>query len=191
MPPARKPAAAADAVPVAGVPRGDAAYWERLFADFLSGVAADEAVRRFANGKNVVVRYHVQDLNLVFHTGFTGDPPVTGMGEPAVAPHLTLRMTSAVLDDVFMERISGMKAAMGGKMAFSGNTMRAMTLQRVQKDLNRVYRTARERMGEPPAAIGRDEPVVSSAASSQRRPQQGAAAAPAARRCPEGATTGR
>ncbi|MCA9830945.1 MAG: NAD(P)-dependent oxidoreductase [Dehalococcoidia bacterium] len=180
MPPARKPAAAADAVPVAGVPRGDAAYWERLFADFLSGVAADEAVRRFANGKNVVVRYHVQDLNLVFHTGFTGDPPVTGMGEPAVAPHLTLRMTSAVLDDVFMERISGMKAAMGGKMAFSGNTMRAMTLQRVQKDLNRVYRTARERMGEPPAAIGRDEPVVSSAASSQRRPQQGEAAAPAA-----------
>ena len=178
-PPVQTPAAAAVTTPVAGLQRGDGAYWERLFADFLSGVAADAAVRRFASGKNVVVRYHVQDLDLVFHTGFTGDPPVTGMGEPAGSPHLTLRMTSAVLDDVFMERISGMKAAMGGKMAFSGNTMRAMTLQRVQKDLNRVYRVARERAGEPPVAVGGDEPVVLTAASSQRRPQQSAAEAPA------------
>ncbi|MGE0570459.1 MAG: NAD(P)-dependent oxidoreductase [Dehalococcoidia bacterium] len=143
---------------VADMPRRDIDYWERLFMNFLSGVAADEAVRRFASGKNVVVRYHVQDLDLVFHTGFTGDPPVTGMGEPATAPHLTLRMTSGVLDDVFMERISGMKAAMGGKMAFSGNTMRAMTLQRVQKDLNRVYRATRERMGEPPSTAGGERP---------------------------------
>jgi autoinducer 2 (AI-2) kinase len=101
-----------------------------------------------------MVRYQVQDLGLVFYTGFTGDPPAAGMGEPPVQPHLTLRMTSAVLDDVFMERISGMKAAMSGRMAFSGNTMRAMALQRVQKDLNRVYRSVREELGEPPELGG-------------------------------------
>jgi autoinducer 2 (AI-2) kinase len=107
-----------------------------------------------------MVRYHVQDLDLVFHTGFAGDPPVAGMGEPPVAPHLTLRMTAAVLDDVFTERISGMKAAMSGKMAFSGNTMRAMALQRVQKDLNRVYRAAREAIGEPPAVASSRQPAA-------------------------------
>lgn len=170
--PAVIPAAGRAGRPGDGAQRLGAMYWEQLYTEFLRGVAADEAVRRFANGKNVVVRYHVQDLDLVFHTAFTGDPPVTGMGEPAAAPHLTLRMTSAVLDDVFMERISGMKAAMGGKMAFSGNTMRAMTLQRVQKDLNRVYRAARERMGEPPAPATGGERLAAGAAPAQRPGQR-------------------
>jgi autoinducer 2 (AI-2) kinase len=138
--------------------------WEALFAEFVARLPGDDAVRRFSASKNVMVRYHVTDVDVVFHTGFIGDPPQAGMGEPPVTPHLTLRMTSAVLDDVFMERISGMKAAMSGRMAFSGNTMRAMALQRVQRDLNRVYRTAREATGEPPpiAAAPVSPPSVAS-----------------------------
>jgi len=79
-------------------------------------------------------------------------------------------MASAVLDDVFMERVSGMKAAMSGKMAFSGNTRRAMTLQRVQKDMNRVYRGARESLGLPEGPV---------AAAADMAPAQVAGVAPA------------
>lgn len=180
----RQPAISAPPPATSPLPPGAPSdgYWHTLFARFVERLPNDEAVRRFAASKNVMVRYHVQDLDLVFHTGFIGDPPIAGLGEPPVAPHLTLRMTSAVLDDVFLERISGMKAAMSGKMAFSGNTMRAMALQRVQKDLNRVYRSVREELGEPPAhheqptATGQQQPR-SSAIALQREGREHAALA--------------
>jgi autoinducer 2 (AI-2) kinase len=112
-------------------------------------VSGDEAIRSFAATKDVTVRYVVPDLDLVFFMCFTGNPVGTGLGEPPTAPQLTLKMNAQVLDDVMCERLGGMKAAMSGLMAFSGNTMKAMSLQRIQKDLSRLYQQVRAERGDP------------------------------------------
>src|SRR4029077_19359579 len=48
-----------------------------------------------------------------------------------------------ILDKLFTGRENGPKAAMSGKLSFIGDTIKAMSLQRIQNDLNRLYTEAR------------------------------------------------
>jgi autoinducer 2 (AI-2) kinase len=52
-------------------------------------------------------------------------------------------MKADILDKLFTGRENGPKAAMSGKLSFIGDTIKAMSLQRIQKDLNRLYTEAR------------------------------------------------
>jgi autoinducer 2 (AI-2) kinase len=145
---------------------------DAILRDFMARTAADPVIRDFAKGKNVTVRYFLPDVDLAFHMAFAGDVPSCAMGDPPHKPHLTLKMDAVVLDDVMMERIGGMKAAMSGLMAFSGNTMKAMGLQRIQKDLCRLYAESR-------AAIGGPGDLKGLAAAAVEAPAPSSAAAPA------------
>ncbi len=122
---------------------------QAIIESFLRRVVADEAIAAFSKNKKVTVRYQITDLPIGFHMCFVGHPVRCALGAPPHKPELTLKMKAQVFDDVMTERISGMKAAMSGQMAFSGNTMKAMSLQRIQKDLNRCYQAARDEVGDP------------------------------------------
>ena len=121
----------------------------RILHDFCGRVADDETIQGFSKSKKITVQYVVPDADITFYMRFVGLPVECGLGDLPDKAVVSLKMNAEVLDAVFMERIGGMKAAMSGKLAFAGNTMKAMSLQRIQKDLNRLYREARENVGDP------------------------------------------
>ena len=75
---------------------------------------------------------------------------VTGsLGTPADEPEVQLKMSADVLDGMFTGRINAMQEAMEGRLSFTGDAAKAMTLQQLQRDLMRLYTAAREEIGDP------------------------------------------
>jgi autoinducer 2 (AI-2) kinase len=58
-------------------------------------------------------------------------------------------MRADVLDGMFTGRVNPMQAAMNGRLAFTGDAAKAMTLQQIQPALARHYRAARDAVGDP------------------------------------------
>ena len=116
---------------------------ERLLGTFGQRVSRDEKVLSFAEGRQVTVRYVLNDVNLSFYTSFDQGAVRCGVGDPPERPQVTLKMKADILDKLFTGRENGPKAAMSGKLSFIGDTIKAMSLQRIQKDLNRLYTEAR------------------------------------------------
>ena len=50
---------------------------------------------------------------------------------------------------MFTGRVNPMQAAMNGRLSFTGDAAKAMTLQQIQPSLARHYRTARDAVGDP------------------------------------------
>jgi autoinducer 2 (AI-2) kinase len=106
-------------------------------------ISRDEKILLFAQGQQVTVRYDLNDINLCFHTSFDHGSVRCGVGDPPVNPQVTLKMKADILDKLFTGRENGPKAAMSGKLSFIGDTLKAMSLQRIQNDFNRLYREVR------------------------------------------------
>jgi autoinducer 2 (AI-2) kinase len=71
------------------------------------------------------------------------------MGAPERSADVNLRLAADVFDGMFTGRVNPMEAAMEGRLAFTGDAAKAMTLQHLQADLSRLYRVAREAVGDP------------------------------------------
>ncbi len=123
---------------------------ERVLRDFVDRARADEGLARFAaSGQTATLHFTLTDLGLEFHLGFEGGRVLADLGAPAGAAAVQLKMRADVLDGMLTGRRNAMEAAMNGELAFSGDTARAMTLQHVQRDLSRLYGSAREAAGDP------------------------------------------
>ena len=116
---------------------------ERLLGTFGQQLNRDEKILSFAEGRQVTVRYQLNDVNLSFYTSFDQGAVRCGLGDPPEKPQVTLKMKAEILDKLFTGRENGPKAAMSGKLSFIGDTIKAMSLQRIQNDLNRLYTEAR------------------------------------------------
>ena len=135
-------------IPVAA----DAAQREtmiRILESFTANVAADPKMAQASKGKDVAMHFTIRDLDQVFHLYFQDGRVDAGLGEPPVEPHVRLKMSADILDGMFTGRISGNKAAMTGKLSFSGDTRKAMAFQRFSRDMERLYQAAREQVGDP------------------------------------------
>ena len=119
------------------------ARMEHLLGAFGRRMSRDEKVLSFAEGRQVTVRYELTDMNLSFYSAFDQGAVRCGVGDPPDRPQVTLKMKADILDKLFTGRENGPKAAMSGKLSFIGDTIKAMSLQRIQKDLNRLYSEAR------------------------------------------------
>ena len=116
---------------------------EQLLSTFGQRVSRDEKILSFAEGRQVTVRYVLTDVNLSFYTSFDRGAVHCGVGDPPEKAQVTLKMRADILDKLFTGRENGPKAAMSGKLSFIGDTIKAMSLQRIQKDLNRLYSEVR------------------------------------------------
>jgi L-ribulose-5-phosphate 4-epimerase len=116
---------------------------EQLLGTFGRRVSRDEKILSFAEGRQVTVRYVLNDVNLTFYTSFDHGSVRCGVGDPPERPEVTLKMKADILDKLFTGQENGPKAAMSGKLSFIGDTLKAMSLQRIQNDLNRLYTEAR------------------------------------------------
>jgi autoinducer 2 (AI-2) kinase len=116
---------------------------------FLQELRTDEDLQSFAKGKQITMHYILTDLDLDFFTTFDAGEIRADLGEPSSKADVTLKMKADLLDGMFTGKTNAMRAAMTGKLAFSGDTMKGMALQRIQKDLMRLYSEARTELGDP------------------------------------------
>ncbi len=151
---AQEAAAQATVPPDAATPAGGArpgavpaAQMERVLRLFLERAAADGALQAFAAKKSLVSHYVVSDLGLEFFIGFGDGRVLTGFGAPPEPAKMRLKAKGEVLDAILDGRLNGNKAAMTGKLSFSGDVRTAMGAQRVQKDFVRLYGAARAETG--------------------------------------------
>ncbi len=142
---------------------------EEIVRRFCEKAVADPALRAFAARRRVMTHYTMTDLGLEFYIGFQDGEVVAGPGAPPTPAEVRMKATAEVLDSILTGRLSGQKAAMSGKLSFSGDVRTAMGVQRVQGDLIRLYSAAREEAGgvdfaalataPAPAAVARPAPA--------------------------------
>jgi len=125
------------------------AVLQAILHEFLSNSEKDPALLAFAADRAFVMHYGLTDANLDFHMVFNNGKAEAGMGAPPGTPDLTLKMKAEVFDGMMTGKINAMRAALGGRMKFSGDTAKAMQMQRIQKDIMRLYSEARQRIGDP------------------------------------------
>jgi autoinducer 2 (AI-2) kinase len=121
----------------------------RILQGFVERIARDGALRAFAAGKSVALHFTLTDLGLAFFVDLHDGAITAELGDPAAAADVELRMRAEILDGMFTGRVNPMQAAMGGRLSFSGDTAKAMTLQNMQADLARLYNEARAEAGDP------------------------------------------
>jgi autoinducer 2 (AI-2) kinase len=121
----------------------------RILEQFCANICSDEKMAAASSGKNVVMHFTVKDLDQDFYLNFQDGEVDAGLGEPPLEPDVRLKMNAEILDGMFTGRISGNKAAMTGKLSFSGDTRKAMAFQRFTRDMERLYQAAREAVGDP------------------------------------------
>jgi autoinducer 2 (AI-2) kinase len=116
---------------------------------FVEGIVSDDAMRTFSKNRDVTLHFSLEDAGTAFYFRLA-DGAVTGsLGAPTTPADVQLRMRADVLDGMFTGRANPMEAAMEGRLAFTGDAAKAMTLQHLQDDLQRLYRAARARAGDP------------------------------------------
>ncbi len=161
------------------------AQMQRLLGTFGQRLSHDEKILSFAQGRQVTVRYDLNDLNLSFYTSFDHGSVRCGLGDPPQKPQVTLKMKADILDKLFTGRENGPKAAMSGKLSFIGDTLKAMSLQRIQNDLNRLYTEARTEFRDLDLAL---EPALLEAAAQTDPPPAVATTASSSEDAPAAAT---
>src|SRR5262249_31810854 len=120
----------------------------RILERFVSRTVADETLQRFAAGRDVTLHSPLTDRGLAFWLRLRGAAS-GGLGAPDARPEVDLKLRADVLDGMFTGRVNPMQAAMNGRLSFTGDAAKAMTLQQLQPDLARHYRAAREEIGDP------------------------------------------
>ena len=116
---------------------------EEVVRDFVAVAVEDAALKAFAAGRRVTTHYVLDDVGMAFYLGFEDGEVTGGLGDPPDPAEVRLTMGSQVLDGMFTGRVNAASAAMSGRIAFDGDARLAMTIQRVQKDITRLYREAR------------------------------------------------
>jgi ketol-acid reductoisomerase len=113
---------------------------------FVDALPADAPLRAFAQGRAMTAQYVLSDLEQAFYMGFHAGAVTAGIGEAPSEAEVCLTTTAQVLDGMLSGRSNAMRAAMTGKLAFEGDTKLAISLQRIQDDLVRLYSRAREQV---------------------------------------------
>ncbi|WP_188112841.1 NAD(P)-dependent oxidoreductase [Mycobacterium simiae] len=135
--------------PGAAVPSEVREGMRRILQGFVERIARDAALGAFAAGKSVTLHFTLTDVDLAFVLQLHDDMITAYLGNPSEAADVELRMRATILDGMFTGRVNPLQAAMGGRLSFSGDTAKAMTLQNMQNDLARLYQEAREEAGDP------------------------------------------
>jgi autoinducer 2 (AI-2) kinase len=120
----------------------------KLFERFCADMAQDEAVKQFSEDQDVTLAFHSPDIGMDFYIGLHKGNVDAGLGEQDKAD-VQLAMRAFVLDGMFAGTTDPMNAAMNGEISFMGDAAKAMTIQHLQEDMERIYGAVREEIGDP------------------------------------------
>jgi ketol-acid reductoisomerase len=133
---------AAPQLPEPGSTPLTAAQLEAVLLTFLDLAARDPALQAFARGRDLDTHYILGEGG-AFHLGFHQGTITGGLGDPPTPAQVQLTLSPTTLDGMFTNRLNPARAAMSGDITFTGEARLALSIQRVQKDLTRLYSEAR------------------------------------------------
>ncbi len=123
------------------------AHVEKIVHLFIARALEDPALAAFAAKRDVTTHYIMSDLDLEFFIGFNNGRTTAGMGAPPRPAEVRMKARAEVFDGILTGKISGHRAAMSGKLSFNGDVRLAMGVQKVQRDLIRLYSACRDEAG--------------------------------------------
>jgi autoinducer 2 (AI-2) kinase len=134
---------------------------QSILEKFCAGMAADPALNAFSTDQDVTLLFSAHDLGLDFYLGLKQGRVISALGEPDDPAEVQLQMRGEILDGMFTGTIDAMESAMNGELSFIGDAAKAMTLQQINTDMERIYIAARDEMGDPGdlSAVPRPAPV--------------------------------
>lgn len=150
-----KPASVPPAVPsapstaAAEIPPETRRRMEAIVGAFVARIAGDPSIRAAAAGADVTLHFTLSDFGLEFFFRLRDGAAAAGLGRPDPPADVELKMRADIFDGMFTGRVNPMEAATSGRLSFSGDTLKAMTLQDIQADLSRLYAAARAEVGDP------------------------------------------
>lgn len=112
---------------------------ETRIQHYLTLCEGDAALQEFARKRPIVVQYTISDQEIRFYMAFKDGQVRTGMGASDTPATLSLTMAEATFIGVMDGELDGTAAALTGDMKFKGDPLKAMALQKIQKDLNRLW----------------------------------------------------
>ena len=132
-----------------------------ILNSFCAGMTADTALNDFSTGQDVTLHFSAYDLNLEFYLTLKQGAVLSAVGAPENPAEVQLQMRGEIIDGMFNGTVDAMECAMNGELSFLGDAAKAMTLQEIQHDMERLYKIARDEVGDPGdlAAIPRPTPA--------------------------------
>ena len=132
-----------------------------ILDNFCAGMAADTALNDFSNGQDVTLHFNAYDLSLEFYLTLKQGTVLSAVGAPEEPAEVQLQMRGEIIDGMFNGTVDAMECAMNGELSFVGDAAKAMTLQEIQHDMERLYKIARSEVGDPGnlAAVPRPGPA--------------------------------
>ena len=115
-----------------------------LLGDFLNALSQDPALKEFAQERDLLIQYKLEKTDLEFFMYFSKGEVSSGLDKPPRDADVTLETNLEQLDGIFTGRINPMRAAISGRLKFSGDTRKAMEIQSIQANLSRLYQRIRE-----------------------------------------------
>jgi len=182
-----KPAVAAPAAPVAvapapaAAPSGAYGQYMALIAEFCRNIASNEEVKKKTSGKEISFQITFKDNEESCYLAFNKGEIDAGLGTYGDAgAEVNLRMPIEVFDGMMIGTINGANAAMTGKMSFTGNVRKAMSMQSILKLMMSSYQEAQAKVGKVDvAALAAAAGSAPAAAAPAAAPAAGAAPAAA------------
>jgi ketol-acid reductoisomerase len=117
---------------------------EEVLRRFLGLAERDPALLEFGREREMTTHYILHEPELEFYMRF-GEGKLEANFGPSPSPaEVRLETKAEVLDGMFTGRINAMRAAMTGKLSFGGEAKLAMSIQKIQDDLCRLYTSARQ-----------------------------------------------
>ena len=142
----RKTSGAASSAPLA------ATRMENVLQRFLALAEEDPALREFGQQQEMTIHYVLHEPELQFYLHFSDGAVKADLGPPPSPAEVRLETHAYVLDGMLSSRINAMRAALTGDLSFGGDARLAITIQRIQDDLCRLYGQARHEV------VSGDEP---------------------------------
>ncbi len=138
-----------------------------ILEGFCAGLSSDPGLAEFSRDQEVTLQFTVTDLGLQFYISLQRGEVLSALGAPADGAEVQLQMRGEILDGMFTGTIDTMECAMNGEISFMGDAAKAMTLQHMNTDMERLYKAARDKVGDPgdlaaiprPGAAGAPVPV--------------------------------
>jgi ketol-acid reductoisomerase len=116
---------------------------EDVLEVFVGEAVDDPALQAFAEGRDLMTSYIVPDVDLAFYLGFHEGEVTGGLGDPPSEVDVRLFLDAVTLDGMLSGTLNPVGAALSGDIIFEGEARPAMSVQRVQGDLIRLYKQAR------------------------------------------------
>ncbi len=120
-----------------------------ILEKFCAGMAADSVLNEFSTNQDVTLHFTAEDMGLEFYLALKQGQVISALGAPADGAEVQLQMRGKIIDGMFTGTVDTMECAMNGEISFMGDAAKAMTLQEINEDMERIYIAARAEVGDP------------------------------------------